>query len=158
MGIMEKLNTRYSIVDLIILCLVLLLFYLLSQTMGWEPIIFALSIIGLSIVIFLLLWKFIIRALTKRTIIKRINATEVSSDDQFKNRYEDPYFWFIVLLVVLLVVIIPSFLLLFFGFGSVFISGITFIVISIIGAVISIEIPWPSRMTQRNLGFEVKKK
>ena len=79
---MGKLNIRYSIVDLIIVCLALLLFYLVSRTMGWEPIIIAITIIGLSIVIFLLLWKFIIRALTERTIKKRINTTEVSSDDQ----------------------------------------------------------------------------
>ncbi len=158
MGIMGKLNTRYSIVDLIILCPALLLFYLESQTMGWEPIIIAMTIIGLSILIFLLLRKFIIRALTERTIKKRINTTEASSDDQLSLRYEDPEFWFFVLLVVLLVVIVPSFLLIFFGFGSIFIAGITFILIAIIGTIISSEIPWPSRMTKRNLGFEIENK
>lgn len=158
MGIMGKLNTRYSIVDLIILCPALLLVYLESRTMGWEPIIIAMTIIGLSILIFLLLRKFIIRALTERTIKKRINTTEVSSDDQLANRYKDPEFWFFVLLVVLVVVIIPSFLLIFFGFGSVFIAGITIIIISTIGTVIKTEVPWPSRMTKRNLGFEIEKK
>lgn len=155
---MGKLNTRYSIVDLIILCIWLLLCYLLSQTMGWEPIIIAMTIIALSIFIFLLLRKFLIRALIERTIKKRINTTEVSSDDQLENRYKDPEFWFFVLLVVFVAVIIPSFLLIFFGFGSVFIAGITIIVISIIGTIIKNEVPWPSRMTKRNLGFEIEKK
>ena len=141
---MGKLNTRYSIVDLSIVCLALILFYLLSRTMGWGPIIIAMTIIGLSIVIFLLLWKFIIRALTERTIKKRINTIKISSDGQLAIRYQDPEFWFMVLLVVLLVVIVPSFLLIFFGFGSVFNAGITFIVISIVGTVISIAVPWPS--------------
>ncbi|MFX0086414.1 MAG: hypothetical protein ACFFAU_12160 [Candidatus Hodarchaeota archaeon] len=155
---MRKLNTRYSTVDLIIICLISASLILLSQTIGWKPIIIATTIIGLSIVIFLLLWKFIIKVLIDRTIKKRINTPKISSDGQIAIRYEDPDFWFIILLVVLLVVLIPSFILIFFGLGSVFITGITLIVLSILGAVISIEIPWPSWMTKRNLGFEIENK
>ncbi len=158
MGIMRKLNTRFSIIDLIVICLILVLFLLLSQIIGWEPIIITITIIGLSIVIFLLLWKFIIKLLILRAIKQRIKTSKVSSDTQIMIRYEDPDFWFVVLLVVLFVVLIPSFLLIFFGFGSVFITGIFFIVVSIIGTIISIEIPWPSWMTKRNLGFEIKNK
>ena len=156
MEIMRKLDTRYSIVDLMIISLVLLFMFILSKVIGWEPIIIGLFIISLSIVFFMLLWKYAIRLLIKKAIKNWINETEVSIDDQLGNRFEDPDFWFIILLVVLLLGIIPSLILIFFGLGSIFIAGISIIIISVIGAVVSIEIPWPSRLTQRNLGFKIK--
>ncbi len=158
MGIMGKLDTRFSIVDVINIGLLMTLYYLLSRTMGWEPIMIAVLIMVLSGLIYLLLWLFIIRSINRRDIIKRLNVTADSSDDQSVTRFEDPSFWFLVLLVVLFIVIVPSFLFIVFGFGSVFIAGITITVFVILSAVIKFKIPWPSRMTKRNLGFEIDDK
>lgn len=155
---MGKLDTRFSIVDVIIMCLYGLVLYLLSLTMEWEPIIIAVFIMALSGLIYLLSWMFIFRSINRRDIIKRLNVTADSSDDQSVTRFEDPDFWFLVLLVVLFIVIVPSFLFIVFGFGSVFIAGITITVFFILSAVIKFKIPWPSRMTKRNFGFEIDNK
>ena len=156
MGIMGKLDTRFSIVDVINIGLLMTLYYLLSLTMGWEPIMIAVLIMVLSGLIYLLIWMLIFRSMNKRDIIKKLKVTTDSSDDQSVTRFEDPSFWFLVLLVVLYIVIIPSFLLIVFGFGSVFIVGITITVFVILSTVIKYKIPWPSRMTKRNLGFEIE--
>jgi len=155
---MGKLDTRYSIVDVINIGLLMTLYILLSRTMGSEPIMIAVLIMGLSGLIYLLIWMFIIRVLNRRDIKKRQNVTTDSSDDQSVTRFEDPSFWFLVFLVVLFIVIVPSFLFIVFGFGSVFIAGITITVFIILSTVIKYKVPWPSRMTKRNLGFEIDNK
>jgi len=155
---MGKLDTRYSIVDVINIGLLMTLYYLLAVTMGSEPIIIAVLIMALSAILYLLLWLFIIRVLNRRDIIKRLNVTADSSDDQSVTRFKDPDFWFLVLLVVLFIVIVPSFLFIVFGFGSIFIADIIITVFIFLSTVIKFKIPWPSRMTKRNLGFEIDDK
>jgi len=153
---MGKLDTRFSIVDVINISLLMTLYYLLIMTMGSEPIIIALLIMALSSILFLLPWMFIFRPINKRDVIERLNVTADSSDDQSVMRFDGSSFWFLVLLVVLFIVIVPSFLFIVFGFGSVFIAGITITVVVFLNAVIKYKIPWPSRMTKRNLGFEIE--
>jgi len=155
---MAKLDTRFSIVDVINISLLMTVYYLLALTMGSEPIMIAVLIMVLSGLIYVLVSIFLLKSINKQDIIERLNVTAVSSDDQSVTRFKDSSFWFLVLLVVLFVVVIPSFLFIIFGFGSVFIADITITVVVIVNVVIKFKIPWPSRMTKRNLGFEIDDK